>query len=154
MLLLRRSLPLALASLVMTCGCTTVHPAAGPPEPPRPASGTAPTASRQPAPVAWPLGRLPRTTPAPTAGSGPAPASARAAETVAVADTPARTGPRRTRPARPAAPAPAPRAVRPPAPAGTPPRGRPAAPRRTYEMTLFCEAARGTVAAASVPLCR
>ncbi|MGW7454775.1 hypothetical protein [Streptomyces sp. NPDC054787] len=154
---LRRALPLTLATLVLTTGCVTVHPAATP-QGARPAPAAARAEPPQPPPGALPLGPLPMSAEqapaAPGAGPDTEPHGAPDAVPASAFRRPAAAQqphqphrPRRTKPARaaqPAAPAAKRAAVAKPRPA----------PQRPYDMASLCAAARGTVSPSIVALCR
>ncbi|MFJ6795190.1 hypothetical protein [Streptomyces sp. NPDC091268] len=146
-------LALALAGLVATAGCVTVHPPS-PPGPRDPAAAGTAAAREQPAVPGRPLGPLPSAG-ATTGATAPAPAPP-------AAPPPAPPGPARghgggaahrdgraPRAAKPAAPAPVRRRERPPARPG--PRS---VPHRTYDMAQLCAASRGVVSPAITALCR
>ncbi|MFG2617469.1 hypothetical protein ACGFXC_07565 [Streptomyces sp. NPDC048507] len=142
-----RSVPLALALLVLATGCVTVR--AAPARVPASARADA-SAPARPVVRELPLGPLPLPPPSQTPVPGAPVPRAPAAAGPERDDAPA-AGPRTHRkPAAAPAPAAKPRGrepVRRPAPRPAP------APRRTYDMAPLCEAARGTVSPAIVALC-
>lgn len=151
----RLSLPLWVPVLMLAAGCVTVRPPE-PVEAPRPEPAAARTAwtPRPPAAPALPLGPAPETREEPPAQEA-APAGAPEAET-GPQDRPAAPPrsddrpPRRVSPARTAhrTPAAKPRARKPVHDGSRP------APRRSYDMSALCEAAKGRVDPAIVALCR
>ncbi|MFJ8164397.1 hypothetical protein ACIRBY_26215 [Streptomyces sp. NPDC096136] len=153
----RRRLPLWVPVLLLAAGCVTVRPPA-PVEAPRQEPAAVRTAGtpRPPAAEGLPLGPAPEPQDAPPPAEEAAPVRAPEPEAVPVRPAPAAPHrsdgrpPRRASPARPThrAPAAKPRARQPAHPAPRP------APRRSYDMSALCEAAKGRVDPAIVALCR
>ncbi|MFF4326353.1 hypothetical protein ACFYZT_07540 [Streptomyces sp. NPDC001591] len=155
----RLRLPLWVAVLLLAAGCVTVRPPAPAGAPAREPAASRPAGTpRPPAAPALPLGPAPDSQDAPPAGE----ADPQDVPPAGEADPQPQTGPRRPdasarqrsedrlprrSPARPA-PAVEPRTREPVRSAPRP------APRRSYDMSALCEAAKGRVDPAIVALCR